>query len=161
MPFIERTIRLTLENVPVVMFAAALIGATLFSGIPGAAERYLSWFLLTAVGLQGIWAGATHVFFPETGARYIGWKTSPFQFELGVADLAIGIVAVLSFWQSLPFKAAVVAYISLFYLGVSIGHIRDRLESGNREKGNFGALFGMTVIKSIGLPILLWLALDA
>ncbi len=161
MSSIERIIRLTLENVPAVMFAAALIGATLISDIPGAAERYLSWFLLMTVGLQGLWAGATHVFFPETGARYIGWETSPFQFELGVADLAIGVVAVLSFWQGLSFKAAVVAYISLFYCGVSIGHIRDMMKSGNHAKGNFGALLGMTVVKAVGLPMLLWLATAA
>ena len=153
----ERAIRLTLENVPAVMFVTALVVASFVSDISSVAERYLSWLLLLAVGVQGIWAGVTHVFFPETGARYIGWQTSPFQTELGFADLSIGVVAVLSFWQGLEFKAAVVAYIALFYIGVGCGHIRDMRVSGNRAKGNFGALLTMTLIKAVGLPVLLFL----
>lgn len=154
----ERAIRLVLENVPVAMVVMALTGAGFFSDIPSVAERYLAWLLFLAVGIQGIWAGVTHVFFPETGARYIGWQTSPFQTELGFADLSIGIVAVLSFWQGMEFRAAVVIYISLFYIGVSFAHVRDIMASGNREKGNFGILLVMTVVKAIGLPVLLFLA---
>lgn len=158
MPLIERAIRLTLENVPVVMFAAAMVIATFFSAIPGTAERYLAWLLLLTVGVQGLWAGATHVVFPETGARYIGWQTSPFQTEIGFADLAIGVTAILSFWQGTEFKAAVVAYITLFYLGVGWVHIRDKIATGNQQKGNFGGLLVMTIAKAAAFPMLLWLS---
>jgi len=158
MPLIERAIRLTLENVPVVMFAAAMVIATFFSAIPGTAERYLAWLLLLTVGVQGLWAGATHVVFPETGARYIGWQTSPFQTEIGFADLAIGVTAILSFWQGAEFKAAVVAYITLFYLGVGWVHIRDKIATGNQQKGNFGGLLVMTLVKAAAFPMLLWLS---
>jgi len=158
MTLVERSIRLVLENVPIVMFVAALTIATFISDIPVVAERYLAWLLLLAVGVQGLWAGATHVFFPEVGARYIGWKTSPFQTELGFADLAIGFAAVLSFWQSPAFKGAVVAYITVFYVGVGWLHLRERVRAGNRAKGNFGVLLAMTVVKAAGLPVLLWLS---
>lgn len=155
---VERVLRLVLENVPIVMFLAALVIATFFSGIPEVADRYLTWLLFLAVGVQAIWAGATHVVFPEAGARYIGWQTSPFQTEVGFADIAIGVTAVLSFWMGLEFKAAVVVYTCLYYLGLSWGHIRDAVRSGNREKGNFGALLVMTIVKALGFPVLLWLA---
>ena len=158
MPLIERAIRLTLENVPVVMFALAMVMATFFSDMPGIAERYLAWLLLLTVGVQGLWAGATHVFFPETGARYIGWQTSPFQTEVGFADLAIGCAAILSFWQGTEFKAAIVAYITLFYLGVGWVHIQDKIANGNQQKGNFGGLLVMTFANAAAFPILLWFA---
>ena len=46
--------------------------------------------------------------FPAVAAAHIGWQTSPFQFEVGMADLAIGITACLSFWRDLSFKAAAI-----------------------------------------------------
>jgi len=61
------------------------------------AERLLSWILLLPIGVTGLWAGVTHVAFPTLAASYIGWETSPFQFEVGMADLAIGVTAVISF----------------------------------------------------------------
>lgn len=158
MPFVERSIRLILENIPTLMFAAALVMATFVSGIEGIADRYLAWFLLLTVGIQGIWAGTVHVVFPEVGARFIGWQESLFQTEVGFADLAMGVMGILSFWQGLEFKAAVVAYVTVFYLGVSFGHVRDRIRTGNSQKGNFGALLAMTIARAIGLPVLLWLA---
>ena len=158
MPSYERIIRLALENVPTIMFAVALFVATFLSSIPGTAERYLTWLLFLSAGVQGLWAGTTHVVFPKVGARYIGWQPSPFQTELGFADFALGVIALLSFWQGLDFKAAVVAYITIFYLGVTWVHLRDRIRSANSAKGNFGALLAMTIIKAAGFPLLLWFA---
>jgi hypothetical protein len=45
-----------------------------------------------------LWAGLFHVFFPHVAAASIGWEVSPFQFEVGVADIAIGLTAIASFW---------------------------------------------------------------
>ncbi len=158
MRLIKRIIRLFFENIPIVMFSSALLLATFVSDIPVWPERYLAWLLLLAVGVQGVWAGVVHVFFPNVGARYIGWTSSPFQTELGVADMAMGCIAILSFWQGMGFRSAVVIYVAIFYLGVACVHVRDMKNSGNREKGNFGVLLAMTFIKAVGLPVLLWSA---
>lgn len=99
--------------------------------------------------------------FPKIGARYIGWQESPFQTEVGFADLAMGVMAIFSFWQGLAFKSAVVSYVTVFSLGVGWGHVRDRIRNGNSAKGNFGVLLAMTVIRAIGLPVLLRLACRA
>jgi hypothetical protein len=42
--------------------------------------------LLLPIGITGLWAGVSHVFFPATAAAHIGWQVSPFQFEVGMAD---------------------------------------------------------------------------
>jgi hypothetical protein len=38
-----------------------------------------------------------HLFFPSIAAADIGWEVSPFQVEVGMADLAIGATAFASF----------------------------------------------------------------
>lgn len=146
-------IRLILANLPLILFVLALVVAALRRE-PAPAERYLAWLLLLSVGVQGIWAGIFHIFFPGMAAASIGWQDSPFQFEIGVADMAIGITAVVSFWRGPDFRAAVVWYISLFYLGVAIGHIRQVIETGNMAANNFGVLLLLTLIQMVLLPVL-------
>lgn len=148
-------IELLLSNVPAITFAAAILIA-LLRGRPFAA-RLLDWLLLLPIGVGYAWAGFFHVFFPEIAARSIGWAVSPFQFEIGVADLAIGVTAIASFWRSLPFKAAVVIYIVLFNIGVTIGHLREAM-AGNFAANNFGLLLVLTIAEIILLPVLLYLA---
>lgn len=114
--------------------------------------------LLLPVGVEMLWAGLTHVLFPETAARFIGWQVSPFQFEVGVGEIAMGITAVASFWCGLAFKAAAICYAVLFYAGVAIGHVHQAVSADNLAPGNFGALLLETVIKVVVLPVLLWLA---
>ena len=156
---IAGAIRFTLTHLPLILAIAALVMAAVTRGIPDWAERTLAWLLLLAVGIESIWAGFFHVAFPGTAASFIGWQVSPFQFEIGVADLAIGAVAVASFWRGLAFKSAVVAYITLFYIGVAIGHVHQMLAAGNTRPGNFGVLLAMTLAKAVGLPLLLAVAL--
>ena len=95
------TIAFVLRNLPVLLFVAALVFAWLSrSGAP-IADRCLGWILLLPIGATGIWAAFFHIFFPQIAAADIGWQVSPFQFEVGLADLAIGATACVSFWRSL------------------------------------------------------------
>lgn len=146
-------IRLVLTNMPIILFVAALAIAW-FRRDGHPAHRFLSWLLLLSVGAEMIWGGFFHVFLPQMAATQIGWQTSPFQFEIGVADLSIGAVAVLSFWRSLSFKAAVVFYVILFNIGVAIGHVREAMINADYAPDNFGLLLLLTVIK---VPLLAWL----
>ncbi len=147
-------IRLLLSNLPVILFVAAFAASVLVKHPAHYPTRLLGLLLLLSVGVECAWAGFFHVAFPHIAARSIGWEVSPFQFEIGIADLAIGLVAILSYWRSLAFKGAVVGYIVLFYAGVAVGHIRDAIVSGNFAANNFGPLLAMTVVKVI---LLTWL----
>jgi hypothetical protein len=151
---IANAIRLLIENLPTVFFVLALLLATVTRGIPQPAERYLSWILLS-LGLQGVWAGGTHVLFPETAARFIGWQVSPFQFEIGIADIAHGVVALLSFWRPLAFKAAVVTFTFVFYVGLAYGHFHHIATAGNMAPGNAGLLLALTIVQPLLLVGLL------
>jgi hypothetical protein len=123
----------------------ALAAAMLRRGPGPAAERFLSWPLLLPIGLTGLWAGLFHVFLPETAAADIGWQSSPFQFEVGMADLAIGVTACAAFWCGLGFKAAAVSAASIFLLGDAVGHVRQMLLAGNFAPGNAGVPFYMDI----------------
>ena len=115
------------RNLPALLFVVALGVAAARRGHGSKAEHFLSWILLLPIGMTGLWAGISHVFFPATAATHIGWEVSPFQFEVGMADLAIGMTACVAFWRDLNFKAAAVIVASIFLLGDAIGHIRQML----------------------------------
>ena len=143
---IAEAIGFLLRNLPAMLFVIALVVAAISRGHNSTAEQFLSWMLLLPIGLTGIWAGTFHVFFPTLAAKLIGWEVSPFQFEVGMADLAIGVTACLAFWRSIGFKAAAVCAASIFLLGDAVGHVRQMVAAGNFAPGNAGVPFFMDVI---------------
>ncbi|MEJ0052074.1 MAG: DUF6790 family protein [Methylovirgula sp.] len=138
------SIRFVLHNLPAILLGVAFVAAILSRRGPFP-ERLLGWILLLPIGLTGLWAGVFHIFFAKTAAAFIGWKTSPFQFEVGIADLAFGATACLAFWRSLEFKAAAVMVSSIALLGDAIGHIRQMLTAQNFAPGNAGIVFYMDI----------------
>ncbi|WP_158933243.1 DUF6790 family protein [Acidisphaera sp. S103] len=152
---IAQLVGFLIRNLPVLLLMLALIIA--FSRRDGSmAERLLAWVLLLPIGVTGLWAGTSHVFFPAVAAAHIGWEVSPFQFEVGMADLAIGVTACIAFWRDLNFKAAAVSAASIFLLGDAVGHVRQMLLAGNFAPGNAGVPFYMDIIcplLAIGLVV--------
>jgi hypothetical protein len=156
---IASIIGLLLRNLPaVLMVVAILIAASQRRRHGRTADRFLSWILLLPIGVTGIWAGLYHVFFPVVAAAHIGWSVSPFQFEVGMADLAIGVTAVVAFWCDLAFKAAAVCAASIFLLGDAIGHVHQMIAEGNFAPGNAGVPFWMDIICPVLAIILLIVA---
>lgn len=143
---IAAVIEFVLRNLPALLLVLALVLAATRRGPGGTAERYLAWLLLLPIGVTGLWAALFHLFFPTLSAEMIGWQTSPFQFEVGMADLAIGVTAVISFWRDLSFKAAAVWTASIFLLGDAVGHVHQMIVAGNFAPGNAGVPFFMDVI---------------
>jgi hypothetical protein len=144
------TIAFVLRNLPVFLFVAALaLAAAWRTGAPGP-DRLLACVLLLPIGVTGLWAAAFHLFFPQIAAADIGWEPSPFQFEVGLADLAIGATACVSFWRSLEFKAAAVMASSIFLLGDAVGHVKQMIVAGNFAPGNAGVPF----YSDIAFPVL-------
>ena len=69
--------------------------------------------------------------------------------------MSAGVVAAVSFWRDLEFKAAITVYVVLFYIGVAVGHFREALMHGDYSPDNFGLLLILTLIKIFLLPGLL------
>ena len=154
---ISKAIEFFLSNLPAILFVAAFIAAALSRSPAYFPARLLDWLLLS-IGIAYAWAGFFHILFPHLAASSIGWQVSPFQFEIGIADASIGIIAILAFWRSLDFKAPVVGYYSLFSFGVAYGHIREAINAGNTSKDNFGLLLVITLVYAVLLPALYLMA---
>jgi hypothetical protein len=120
---IAEVIAFVLRDFPAVMLVLALILGPLLRGPETLAASMLSWILLLPIGFTGIWAAIYHLFFPAVAAADIGWQTSPFQFEVGMADLAIGVTACLAYRHKYAFKVAAVIAASISLLGDAVGHV--------------------------------------
>jgi hypothetical protein len=155
---VAELIAFVLRSLLVLLFVAALgLAATVRTGAP-AADRFLAWVLLLPVGVTGLWAAFFRLFFPGVAAADIGWQASPFQFEVCMADLAIGATACLSFRRNLDFKAAAVMASLIFLLGHAVGHVKQMLVAGNFAPGNAGVPFYSDVVLPVLMIVLLMIA---
>nr|WP_147306871.1 DUF6790 family protein [Paenibacillus taihuensis] len=99
-------------------------------------EALLLAFLFVKVGLYGLFYASGHLFNAEKVAQYIGWKSNFFQKEVGYANLAFGVLGVLSFWMQDSFWTATIIGYAVFYIGCGIIHIEDMKSNGNHSGGN-------------------------
>ena len=116
-------------------------------------EVILLYLLVIAVGFGALIAGLMHVFNGPATAQMIGWAAgSPFQYEVGVADIAFGSVAVLCvFFRGNYWLAAIIAN-SVFLTGCMIGHVISMAAGGNFAAYNIGPNI---IISDLILPLVL------
>ena len=102
-------------------------------------EAVLLYLLVIIFGFGTLLAGLMHVFNGPATAQMIGWPAgSPFQFEVGVADISLGLVCILApFFRGSYWLAAILAN-SFFLFGAFIGHVHDYLTAGNAAAYNIG-----------------------
>lgn len=157
---IEFAIRTLLSEFSLLMLAAAFVLAgsqTRLSTNPdrGFADALFGWLLLLSLGLQGVYTFVVHVFFPAWAAAHIGWAVSPFQYEVGIADLTVGVLGIVGFWSGFSFRLAAAIAGIVWYWGDAIGHVRQMIVANNYAPGNAGSWFWTDVI----VPVLLLLCL--
>jgi 4-amino-4-deoxy-L-arabinose transferase-like glycosyltransferase len=104
-------------------------------------ERRLELFLLYLFGIgvagNGIGGFFGHVLLSDQVAESIGWPTgNPFQLEVGVANLAIGILGVVAMGRRDGFREATVVAATVFGVGATVVHVVDVIETGNLAPGN-------------------------
>jgi 4-amino-4-deoxy-L-arabinose transferase-like glycosyltransferase len=104
-------------------------------------ERRLEIFLLYLFGIgvagSGIGGFFGHVFISDSVAESIGWPTdNPFQLEVGVANLAVGILGVVAMGRRDGFREATVIAATVFGVGATVVHVMDVIESANLAPGN-------------------------
>ena len=115
----------------------------------------LLYLLLFSPGLGGLIGFAGHVFDPDAIARMIGWPAgSPFQFEVGVADGAWGLLGILCIWLRGRFWLATGLGWSAFLLGAGYGHLRDAWRHGNFAPYNVGMIAPNFLLPSLILVFL-------
>ena len=126
---------------------------TIFSSIT-LSKAIFRWVALLAVGLTGIYTFVVHAFFPAISAANIGWAMSPFQYEVAIADLTVGILGIFAFHASRGFRMATVIAATVWMWGDAYGHIHQMISNHNFAPGNAGSWFWMDVV----IPIILIMA---
>ncbi len=115
-------------------------------------EIILLWLLSVFLGISSIMAFFGHAFAADRIAAHIGWPPgSPFQLEVAVANLAIGVLGISCIWLRGNFWTATVMAGAVFGLGAAFGHIRDIMINNNYAPGNAGVILYL----DIGGPVLL------
>jgi Family of unknown function (DUF6790) len=125
-----------------------------------ASEVFLVWFL---VWLLVVWAGIgavlaflSHTLLTDQTARAIGWPTgNPFQSEVAVANLVVGVLGILCYWIRGNFWSAAVIATSVWLLGDAVVHIYHIVVNQNYHPGNARLPFYYDILLPLLLIVLL------
>lgn len=119
-------------------------------------QTLLMYLLFFCVGLQGILAWYGHTFMADQIAKQIGWPTgSPFQFEVAVANLGIGLAGVMAlFWKKRAWLMLGIPYLVFIY-GAAYGHI-VQMQRGDTSPYNSGIFL---YIGDIAIPTIILILL--
>ena len=102
-------------------------------------EVMLLYVLAISIGVFGVIAFSGHAFKADQIAREIGFPTgNPFQFEVAIADLTIGVLGLLCIWLRGSFWLATIIATSVWLLGDAVGHIHELISHHNHHPGNSG-----------------------
>ena len=113
-------------------------------------ETLLINFLVINIGISGLFAFVGHAFSSNKVAEYIGWPSgNPFQFEVAITNLSLGILAILCIWFRGNFWIATVIVYSIFAFGAAYGHIREIIKNNNKSPGNAGPPLYVDIIKPL------------
>jgi hypothetical protein len=148
----------------VVFVVLALIAASIHlalsphsrSSKPAIAHTYLLYLLLFYVGLMGLLTAYAHVFRPIETSASIGWSTSPYEYEVGMADLTVGVLGVLCLWLRGNFWLATAIANAVWLLGDAIGHIGQIALANNHARNNSGIFLIAEILTPL---VILFLAL--
>jgi hypothetical protein len=156
---------LIVSMVPMAMWGAALLfaGVAIWWGQRPVTwgvvfDKLLRYLFIFPLGLQALWAFLCHVFLPEETAASIGWAPSPFQYEVGVANLGIALGSFYAAFSSFQARAAMAIVAGCFLAGAGVGHINQIIEDANFAPGNAGPIMITDFLTPIVVLVLLLLS---
>ncbi|MGP3705580.1 DUF6790 family protein [Gordonia paraffinivorans] len=153
----DRIVRLAIAVVPFVGIVGTLVATLVDALIRGGdlGRDLLENSVLWMIGVQGWMTGCGHMFFGEPVAESLGWpEKTPWQWEVGLASLATGLLGVMASGFGDEFTLATIIAFSVFYLGAAVGHLREMVTERNFAPGNAGPIFFFDVIVPVYLIVL-------
>ena len=120
---------------------------------------FLNAYLLWAIGISQSINFIMHSVFGDYAAKTIGWAQSPFQLELALASLGVGVMAIILHGRTTQLRAKVALIVAqlIFGLGAAGGHVYQMLVHHDYAANNTGLLLIMDIVISlVGLTLLVW-----
>jgi hypothetical protein len=102
------------------------------------AGTYLLYLLFFYVGLMGVLTAYAHVFRPVQTSASIGWSTSPYEYEVGMADLTMGVLGILCLKFRGNFWLATAIANAVWLWGDAVGHVRQLTINNDHAANNSG-----------------------
>lgn len=146
-------------NFPILMTATAMLCGLITirkKHKRATADIFLGYLFFFAMGLTGLWGFVFHAFFPQATANLIGWPTSPFQFEIAMANLGTGVVGICGLRASTSYRIAGTLYTCCLFWGAAYGHIVQMIKTHDFAPGNAGLIFYNDLIMPLLLVIFLF-----
>ena len=112
---------------------------------------YLIYLLFIYVGWMGLFTAYYHVFRPIEASASIGWSTSPYEYEVGMADLTVGVLGVLCLVFRGEFWLATAIADAVWLLGDAVGHVREMVVNNNHAENNAGIF----LVFEFAIPVLI------
>lgn len=145
-----------MTGIVVILAALAVATVQLFvSRKPRTSRRVLDLYLLytlgVGVGVGYLFGGLGHLLFADRVAEQLGWATGTgFQTEVGLYDVAFGVLGLGCIWFREQWWYATSLGISVFAVGATVNHVRDLVAEGNAS-----ALNSASAVSDVIVPILL------
>lgn len=90
-----------------------------------------------SVGANGLGGAYGHLFLSDQIAEGIGWAVgSPFQLEMGFANLLIGVLGIIAIGRRDGFRTATIIAVAILSFGATLVHLQDIAVHGNLAPGN-------------------------
>jgi hypothetical protein len=121
------------------------------SGAVTIVRTYLFYLLFIYVGLMGSFTAYYHVFRPVETSASIGLSTSPYEYEVGMADLTVGVLGVLCLVFRDGFWLATAIAEAVWLLGDAVGHIKQLVVHNNHAENNAGIF----LVFELAMPVLI------
>ncbi len=127
-------------------------------GGAAAVATFLMWQLVIGFGVSYVYAASGHLFAPDKVAESIGWPAgSPFQREVGMWDLSLGICGLLCLKFREDFWTAVIIGFGIFSVSAGLGHVWELVVNGNTAPNNAGAVMYIDILYPLILAgLLIW-----
>jgi hypothetical protein len=126
----------------------------LWALVTGATENWprdlVAYGVFYLIGWAGIGGGISHAVFGRTTSASIGWKPSPFETEIGFANLGFGVAGVLAPMYGPEYWWAVIIANSVFRVLAGGLHVREMVRAKNYAINNTAIL-----LVDFGVPVFL------
>jgi hypothetical protein len=100
-------------------------------------ELFIMYLLAISVGANGLGGAFGHLFLSDLVAEGVGWPTgSPFQLEMGFANLLVGVLGLMAISRRDGFRTAAVLATTILGLGATAVHLMEIATTGNLAPGN-------------------------